>query len=477
VALSTRTIAIIGAGFSGTALAARLLQSPPLVPTRLILFERSRQSGTGLAYAAHPFPFLLNVPAGRMSALSEDPDHLIDYARQRLPGVHAESYLTRAFYGEYLQHHLAQSEAAAPHHIQLERVRCEVTGLSPMDLKSSVVVCAQGRQWLADQVVVACGDPPPVPRNYAAEVRVHAAYSDQPFGPNPIQSSDRRVLIIGSGPTMVDVTIAAAATNPQLQLIAVSRHGLLPEAQNIGSGANVLSSACSGFELPAGSSLRQIVSAVRSYIEAVQRQGYDWRDAVWALRKSIPSLWQDLSDADRGRFLRHVRAYWDVHRHRLPPELAVKIARARSTGQLRVHAGRIVRLVADGSRIRVDWRRRGTSAIEQLVVDRVVDCSGADCRILRTRDPLLRHLIDSGIASVDSRGLGFRTGEHGALINQDGDSARQVFYLGPMLRARHWEATAVGELRAHVDSLADVLRARCQLGLSPDRSAARAAWG
>jgi uncharacterized NAD(P)/FAD-binding protein YdhS len=211
--------------------------------------------------------------------------------------------------------------------------------------------------------------------------------------------------------------------------------------------------------MAAGSSLRQIVAGVRTYLKAVQQQGFDWRDALVALRKSIPALWADLGDADRHRFLRHVRTYWDIHRHRLAPEIALKIAQLRASGQLKVHAGRIVRLMADGSTISVHWIARGRSEVQQLTVDRVLDCSGSDCRVLRTRDPLLRHLLDAGLASIDPHGLGLRTGPHGALINRDGDTAQQLFYLGPMLRARHWEATAVGELREHVDTLADALRA------------------
>jgi uncharacterized NAD(P)/FAD-binding protein YdhS len=459
MAQSARTIAIVGAGFSGTALAARLLRSPPQAPTRLLLFERSETIGRGVAYAEQPFPYLLNVPAGRMSAVPEDPDDLLDYARQRLPEVHAGSYLTRACYGDYLQHHLAQSEAAAPAHVQLERVRCEVTALHLLDLKGAAVLRALGRQWLADQVVIASGDPPPLPKCYAAEVQDHPAYIVRPFASARIQPGDRRVLIIGTGPTMADMSAAAVAANPQVELIAVSRHGLLPQAQNLGAGATVLTRGCSGFEMPAGASLRQIVAGMRAYLEAVQQQGLDWRDALVALRKCIPVLWEGLGNADRCRFLRHVRAYWDIHRHRLAPEIALKIARLRASGQLRVHAGRIVRLAADESGINVHWIARGESEFQQLSVDRVFDCSGSDCRALQTRDPLLRQLLDAGIASVDPQGLGLRTGQHGALINRDGDTAQQLFYLGPMLRARHWEATAVGELRQHVESLAEALRA------------------
>jgi uncharacterized NAD(P)/FAD-binding protein YdhS len=477
MASAARTIAIVGAGFSGSVLAARLLQTPPLVPTRLILFERSRQIGTGLAYGAHPYPYLLNVPAGRMSALSEDPDHLIDYARQRLADVDADSYLTRAFYGEYLQHHLAQSEAAAPEHIQLERVRCEITSLHPLDLRGPVVVRAHNRQWIADLVVVASGDAPPLPKAYAAAVTDHEAYVSDPFRQRLTQPSDRQVLLIGTGPTMADMSVAASAANPDLELVAVSRRGLLPQPQAVGLGANAIHGDCPACEIPAGASLRQIVSLTRTYMAAVRRQGHDWRDALNALRKHVPRLWEGLAEADRRRFLRHVRTYWDVHRHRLPPQLAATLAGLMDSGRLQVHAGRVLQLVADGSRIVVHWRARAQSEVKKLCVDRVIDCSGSDGRIRKTRDPLLRTLIDSGIATVDSSGLGLNTAEHGALVNCEGDTARQVFYLGPMLRARHWEATAVGELRLRVDALADALRAECQIGRSSVVDSGRVAWG
>ena len=357
----------------------------------------------------------------------------------------------------------------------LDRVRCEVTALQPVDLKGPVIIRAQHRQWLADQVVLACGDAPPIPRHYAAEVQDHPAYIYQPFEAQLTQPGDRRVLIIGTGPTMADISAAVVAAHPQLELLAVSRHGLLPQPQITGAGAPGLAGSASAFEVAPGASLRQIVSRVRSYLELIQTQGVDWRDALVALRKHIPALWEGLGEADRSRFLRHVRTYWDIHRHRLAPEIAASVAHLRANGQLRVHAGRILHLAAEGSGISAQWSARGSTELRQLRVDRIIDCSGADCRVLRTRDPLLRQLMDTGVASSDPNGLGLRTGKHGALINGDGDAAQQVFYLGPMLRARHWEATAVGELRQHVDTLAEVLRDQSirepalELSLRPSR--------
>jgi glycine/D-amino acid oxidase-like deaminating enzyme len=61
-------IVIVGAGFCGTVLAANLLRRPPSAPTDIVLIERGSAMGRGLAYAAREFPYLLNVPAARLSA-------------------------------------------------------------------------------------------------------------------------------------------------------------------------------------------------------------------------------------------------------------------------------------------------------------------------------------------------------------------------------------------------------------------------
>ncbi len=54
------TIAIVGAGFSGTLLALHLLRRCP-PPTKLVLIERNSQFGRGLAYATGNPSHILNV--------------------------------------------------------------------------------------------------------------------------------------------------------------------------------------------------------------------------------------------------------------------------------------------------------------------------------------------------------------------------------------------------------------------------------
>src|SRR3984957_15109032 len=101
--IMANTLVIVGAGFSGTVLAANLLRRPPPVATDIVLVERGPAVGRGVAYAAREFPYLLNVPAARLSADSRDPMQFLRFAQLRAPGAGGEDFLPRALYGDFLQ--------------------------------------------------------------------------------------------------------------------------------------------------------------------------------------------------------------------------------------------------------------------------------------------------------------------------------------------------------------------------------------
>lgn len=429
--LRAHTIVIIGAGFSGTVLAANLLRSRIAIPTRIVLVERRAQVGRGVAYAARTYPFLLNVPAGRMSASAENPLQLVAFARSRLPDVDAGTYLPRQLYGEYLQHMLNDAERAAPQYVRLERIHGEATAIHPIERTGPVIVDVAKRRWLADQVVLACGDPPAIGRAYATDVSTHPGYVRDPYENECTRAADDAVLLIGTGLTMVDVALAAVAKKPSVRLIALSRHGLLPVVQG-DTRPQVLDAALDLQRHFDSSSVRGLLSAARSLAQTVERRGGDWREVLMRMRDLAPKLWRNLSEIERRRFIRHARVYWDVHRHRMPIAIAEQVLSLQRSRQLQVRAGCIQQLRADGNRIAAMWRPRGRRDTQDLRVDRVVDCSGADGRLESTNDILLRYLIDAGLASPDPTGLGLRTGQYGALVDADGKSAKRLFYLGPM---------------------------------------------
>jgi uncharacterized NAD(P)/FAD-binding protein YdhS len=248
----------------------------------------------------------------------------------------------------------------------------------------------------------------------------------------------------------------AARLNPKIIIHAISRHGLFPAVQGSGNVAPTEADILSVLE-DAPLSARRILGQFRSLAREAQLRGRDWRDAITLARYSAPRLWEQLPHEERKRFLRHARIQWDIRRHRLPPAVAARLAALREAKQLHVHSGHILGIESEGARLGVRWRPRGTENTAQQTVDQVANCIGAYQRLEQCRDPLLKDLLGSGLAVIDPLGIGLRTGRHGALLGHTGHRSGRLFYLGPMLRAQHWEATAVGELRVHAEQLAQSL--------------------
>src|ERR1700678_1914286 len=76
------SIAVIGAGFSGTLLSLHLLRRCP-PGTRITLIERNRQFGLGQGYATGNPGHLLNVPAGLMSSFRDRPFDFLHWLERR----------------------------------------------------------------------------------------------------------------------------------------------------------------------------------------------------------------------------------------------------------------------------------------------------------------------------------------------------------------------------------------------------------
>ena len=461
-----KTLAIVGGGFSGTVLAANLLRRPPSDATDIVLIERGPAVGRGVAYAAREFPYLLNVPAARLSADSEDALQFLHFAQRRIPDADGEDFLPRALYGDYLQEMLARAERAAPAHVRLLRIADEVRRVGPGGPDGALMAEFADRPPLAaDRVILALGNPPPALLPWAAAIRDHAAYRHDPWDLPKTLSAEHSVLIVGNGLTMADAaSFLTQDPGRAPALHTISRHGVVPLAQTEfrasavrGDGQALL--ACAH-------SLRKVLAMSRELAHEVEARGGDWREVVTFIRHLAPALWRRLPDAEKRRFMRHLQAHWGTHRHRLPPQLAERLAALRRSGRLRLNAGRIQEVNPAGRQLHVSWQPRG-GGLENagdgaavLIVDMIVNATGPDYALERSADPLLASLRTAGLVCADPLNLGLRTARFGACVDARGRSSENLYYLGPMLRADHWEATAAAELRNHAEQLAAHLASR-----------------
>ena len=165
-------------------------------------------------------------------------------------------------------------------------------------------------------------------------------------------------------------------------------------------------------------------------------------------------MWERLDAAERARFVRHVRPWWDVHRHRAAPATARAIEKMLASGDLSVRAARILGYRSVANEVEVTIRPRGASAAGRVHVDRVINCTGPSSDVRRVGDPLLEAMLGRRLLRPDPLGLGLETAANGALLDAGGQPSRVLSLVGPLLRAGFWEATAVPELRQHAARLA-----------------------
>jgi uncharacterized NAD(P)/FAD-binding protein YdhS len=467
------TIVIIGGGFSGTLTAVHLLRRGFGAVGRLVLVNRSGAMARGIAYGTTSDVHVLNVPAGRMSAFDDDPDSFVRFVSARGVAVDGGTFVGRHLYGAYLESLLVDACEQAPAGC-VERLNTEVVAIEPEHDGASPwawVSLRDGKRIRAARVVLAVGNYPPEdpPVDCDGFFTASRRYVRDPWARGAFDGIDRHapIFLIGTGLTMIDIALQLETLGASATMTAVSRRGLLPISHR--NPAHVPHTHDVPAELLDGpANTRAYVRAVRRHVRETAAHGIDWRDAIAALRPVTARLWGALSVAERSRFLRHVRPFWEVHRHRMAPPLFEAFERLRTSGRVNVMAGRIVQIREQQMReqddsdghsacVTVRVRPRGSRDLRELMVGTVVNCSGPSGDTRRLRDALFDRLRLQGLIRPDPLGLGIDVGAHGALIDNDGFESPLLYYVGPFLRARDWEATAVPELRQYARRMADHL--------------------
>lgn len=456
-------IAIIGAGFSGVITAIHLLRGEGTgSPCSVTLINRSGSMARGVAYGTSSPAHVLNVPAGRMSAFEDDEDSFLRFARERDPGVSGGSFVSRSVYGDYLDYLLFEAEACAPAGVTLDRIVGHVVDINASaETDSALLTLADGRVFEADRVVLALGnfapvDPPILDRSFYSTGR----YVRDPWVPGALDeiAESESVLLIGTGLTMYDIALELAARGIGRPMHALSRRGLTAHAHRPHGHAPTFDHLPR--ELQSGpATVLAYLRAVRAEIARMPPGSGDWRDVVASLRPVTSGLWSRLSDRERIRFMRHVRPFWEVHRHRAAPQTAAAVEQLAADGKLIVSAGRIIDLKETSGSVKMTWRPRGGEADMERSFSRVINCTGPASDLGSALEPLIAGLINQGLLSPDPLRLGVQVSDDGSLHASDGTPSTVIFYVGPLLKARYWEATAVPELRVHAARLAGKLRA------------------
>lgn len=473
-------IAIVGAGFSGTLLASQLLRQAQR-PLRLLLIERSGRFGAGVAYGTEDPGHLLNVSAGAMSAWPEDPSHLLrwlDLNRSALADllpdrVDASSFLPRRIYGLYLQSILAEAEGLATERSSLQRIVADVIDLEPLDSDGFQVTALQattsratgsratglratgsrgyrlhcnGHAPLrADQVVLAWGNSALPPRLQSTQAIRHGWAPDATADLAPEAS----VALLGTGLTMVDMVVSLQRQGHRGPLVALSRHGFRPNAHRC---VEPLGDWLAPEQAP--STVVGLWRLIRKRVAQAHQQGQDWRAVIDGLRPRTQQLWARLDQRERRRFLRHAAVVWDVHRHRIAPDLEALLENLEANGRLRILPARLLAQTPEAAGLRLSIRRRGRAESEPLRVDRLILCTGIPLDYACGEQTLVGRLRERGLLQPDALGLGAQCDPGGTLLDAIAQPQPNLHTLGSPRKGQLWESIAVPELRLQARDLA-----------------------
>jgi uncharacterized NAD(P)/FAD-binding protein YdhS len=438
--LTTRHVAVIGGGYSGTLQAIQLLGRG----ARVTLIERADRLARGVAYSTPHADHLLNVRASSMSAFPDRPDHFAAWLAGQGEGD-GFSFARRRTYGRYLESLLERARRESGERLV---VRCaDVEDVRSTGGGESVRL-AGGERIEADAAILALGNlPPQIPREIASAGLADGVYCADPWTADVAAGlgPDDQVLLIGTGLTAIDAALLLDSAGFEGRSLALSRRGLLPRAH---AEPQPVSVRLDTAPQPRCTELLRLVRA--------QSRRSGWHAAVDSLRPVTQAIWAAASPAERQRFLRHLRPWWDVHRHRIAPSIAERLRTMVAAGRLEIAAGRTLAVEPDAGGARIGWRPRGATTERTILVRRIVNCTGPQADIGRAHEPLLDRLIAAGRIRPDASRIGVDVDGRCRTLSVQGASST-LLAIGPITRSAFWEIVAVPDIRGQVRAVADGL--------------------
>ena len=401
-----------------------------------VLIDGRGRAGHGVAYSTREPAHVLNVRAEVMSAWADDPEHFV--AVIEAEGGNRRDFVQRRQFGRYLKGILSDAVA---------------TGCVRVAEHQAIAAKSAGSSWTirlddgetveASSLVLAIGNQLPEALPYGGGSKL---VINDPWGAEAraavqeLATSGEDVLLVGTGLTMVDAVLSLDAAGHRGRIVGLSRRGLIPR----GHSDDMIPSSVEESEVPLGH--------VGTLWRWLRRRGAEvgWRSAIDSLRPHSHRLWQSLPPEEKRRFARHARPWWDAHRHRIAPEVAQRLHEMIAEGRLEIVAGRIQSVTEEGRGLAVKYCRRGTSNVTERRFSYIINCTGPLGAISRTRDPLLKGMLQDGLARPDQLGIALDVDERSRVTG-----AEQAWAVGPLTKGRYWEIIAVPDIRGQAAAVAD----------------------
>jgi uncharacterized NAD(P)/FAD-binding protein YdhS len=449
-------ILIIGGGLSGTLLALNFIRKSISALEVIILEKNIDFINRGIAYQTMFDLQPLNVPVSKMSLYSDKPNHFFDWLGSKkehynsiLPEFEGGTFVPRRIYGDYIES-VFKEEVKNNNNVKI--IVKHESALNIVQIDNKLKVETTNDSYLVDDVVIAIGNFPPsdIPAITKFSLTNHPSYKSNPWQTNIFEKIDTNsnVLIIGAGLTMLDMLIKLNNLGHKGKILVISRNGFIPQKHNI----------VKPYVLQFPEFMPKDLIAVnrwfRNEIKKAKADGYDWRAVIDALRDKTSEIWANFSEFDKELFLKKLRPFWEVHRHRMPQKTSDLVEKLIKEGQLEIKAAEITHIQSNEESLCVSYQDKKSKANLQFDTDLILNCTGPENNLRKINNPLVINLVEKGLIVPDIFNLGIKNGEKGHIINKENNEITNIYTIGSLRKGRLWESTALKELREQAEEIA-----------------------
>lgn len=440
---SVPTVAIIGGGFTGAAVAYHLAKRAAS-PLQILIFDPRPDIGSGLAYSTVDPSHRINVPAGRMTLEPEDERHFVRWleADGEIRGdcsatlTDGRCFPARRLFGRYVTQNLAPLLDTG----QIVHHRACVASITPTNGRWRIGT-TNGFESAADIVVIATSHPPPVPPPTLSDsLGGHHKFISDPWALDALDAVAirDRVLVVGTGLTMADVIASLDGKGHVGDITAISRRG-----QRSRSHAAKPVEPYGDFLNPPSRTALDLLRRVRDAV----KKGGPWQGLFDRLRTQGQDIWTALPLPEQRRLIRHLRPFWDTHRFRIAPQIGALLDRRTADGTLTISAASIQAAGMKDDGFAITLRDRAGN-IETRIFDAVIATTGPGHSRILDGQPFLAGLVKEGLVISDPTGLGLAVDTNSRLLGVHGAN-RSIFVAGPLARGRFGELMGLPEVTNH----------------------------
>lgn len=436
-----RNTVIIGDGFAAAAMAIHLLRAG--MPPQSLTMIGPRSPGRGQAYACNNPYFRLNIREDLPIVFSDDPTHFARWAGANIddPGAKTDAgyFYRRQDFGAYVAE-LFNNEVGSA---EIKQIQNWVTALQRSG-SQWLITLDNGGQYLAEQVIIATGNPPPTWP--CAVVDAPSSQSHDSMANRLIENPwpgdylagiapDDHVILLGGGLTALDAINALVGQGHRGRVSVISPRPYFPPAQ--ASWARQ-----SEPDWPSDLTPARLIRFMRNYLPAAPTDSTTWQNAWEELRPQLNAIWQKFSAAERRRLIKRVGWIWSLYRFRASPQTIAACERLKAANQIEFVVGRARKIACDASGVRVEM---GAGA--QVVGDRIVNCTGV------ASDALLKQLIAKQLALPDALGQAIAVDTAFRVISTDLQPWPNLWMIGPATAGSLGDVVAASAISKQAEQL------------------------